>query len=338
VIAKFKGKCFYCGKAIEAGQDISWSRLERGKAWHTGCYAASHPASVPTSVPHAVIPPPVSLSETDLLAVMKRLVSELPKTDPADTPELPFTSAVPTAIPTPTRKRAAVKLDLNSPWYDVFSGVLPLVDCILLIGPWGTGKSTTAMIEASITNRITMTETTSKEDLIGMYHLIDGETRWVDGVATVAMRCGQPMLIDEPDRYSPECASLFYSLIDDKPHTCLPSGEIVNAIEGYKVIMASNESLETLPMAVQDRIEVIIMALTPHEDSMAELSDAMRQVVTRYYGTLAYARPKLFPTVRRMKAFHKLITGGIPNDLAASLVFGSSGPEILSTLTSAEVK
>jgi MoxR-like ATPase len=193
------------------------------------------------------------------------------------------------------------------------------------------------MLSAETKHRLTMTETTSREDLIGMFHLIDGETRWIDGPVTVAMRNGDAVLIDEIDRYSPECASLLYSLIDDKPHVSLPTGEFVEASDGYKVIMTTNESVETLPVAVQDRIEVIIVASTPHEAAIADMPDAGRDVCMRYYKVQPVRALKLAPTVRRMRTFYRLLKNGIPNEVAANLVFGAQGAqEVLSALTSAE--
>lgn len=342
--ARYPGTCSKCGNAIKPGQAIGWSRrAERGKrVYHHDCTA-------PDALPADISGTPVD-SDYDVVA-------ETPETPAVETPSMPALpediasivaavlkaqgkSAPVTAAPlapdvtTPARKR---RLAVSSPWYDHLAAVMPILNRILLIGPPSSGKSTTAMLVGSVKYRITMTETTSREDLIGMYHLIDGSTKWVDGPITAAMRGGMSVLVDEIDRYSAECMSLFYGTIDDKPHVSLPNGEQVYAAPGYKVIMTSNETLETLPQAIQDRIECLVMANMPHSAAVADLPKAQQEIVMRYYKALPVPSVRLMPSVRRMRAFHKLISNAIPPDVAAVLVFGNAGArEILSAITSAE--
>lgn len=337
--ARFKGTCIVCKRTINVGETISWNR-KAGGAWHASCKpstAATAPATKPT--------PTVSLEDiAKLIASLKIPPTTIPDTtepepegygdfepepEPEPTPEL-----APEAKPT----RQRCKLSNSSPWYDILPEVLPHLNRLLLIGPPSSGKSTTSMLVAGVKHRITMTETTSKEELLGQFHLIEGSTKWIDGPVTTAMRNGEPVLIDEIDRYSPECASLCYSIIDDRPHVTLPNGEQIKAKDGFKVLMTSNESLETLPAAVQDRIEAIIMASVPHPDSLSELPDALRELTIRTYETKTRFAPglRLEPSVRRMRAFYKLMSV-IPSDVAARLVFGSAGAtEVLSVIASVE--
>lgn len=303
--ARYKGTCSKCGKPIVPGQLIHWNRLARGSAWHHNC-----------GLPDMAEPTADPVTIGDRLAT-----SEQEQTVPE-----------PTLEPMPLSK-----LHVFSDWHTILPAILPYTNRVLIIGPPGTGKSTTAITVAGIQHRITMTETTSREDLIGMFHLIDGATRWVDGPITAAMRSGSPVLTDEIDRYSPECASLFYGVIDDKPHIALPNGEIVHAADGYKMIMTSNESLDILPPAVQDRIEVILYAGTPHDAAIAHLPAAQRTVVSCYYKGVPGPLIKLPPTVRRMRTFHQLTSAGLQAHLAATLVFGAAGAsEVTSAITSAE--
>lgn len=356
--ARFKGTCIVCKRTINVGETISWNR-KAGGAWHDSCKpstAATAPATRPTPTPEPATAKPISIA--DLAALMSKLGIAIPHPEP--TPETPETvletepepadygdfESEPETIdaeteptPKPSRQRSKPsKLSNSSPWYDILPAVIPHLNRLLLIGPPSSGKSTTSMLVAGIKHRITMTETTSKEELLGQFHLIEGSTKWIDGPVTTAMRNGEPVLIDEIDRYSPECASLCYAIIDDKPHATLPNGETIVAKDGFKVLMTSNESLETLPAAVQDRIEAIIMASVPHPDSLSELPDALRELTIRTYETKARFAPglRLEPSVRRMRAFHKLMSF-VPSDVAARLVFGAAGAsEVLSVIASVE--
>lgn len=332
--ARYKGTCSRCGKPITPGQLIHWNRLVRGSAWHHDC--ALPDMAEPTAAP-VTIDGPITVAMR-LLAASEHTVTVAHTAETRqDLREQTVPEPAPIEPPTIGKSLPLSKLRASSDWHTILPAILPFANRILIIGPPGTGKSTTAINVAGIQHRITMTETTSREDLIGMFHLIDGATKWVDGPITAAMRAGVPVLTDEIDRYSPECASLFYGVIDDKPHIALPNGEIVHAADGYKMIMTSNESLDTLPPAVQDRIEVILYAGTPHDAAIAHLPAAQRSAVSCYYKGVPEPSIKLPPTVRRMRAFHRLTSAGLDARVAATLVFGAAGSkEVTSAITSAE--
>lgn len=269
------------------------------------------------------------ITESVIASVTAKHATSEPEPEPKTEPKAKLTR-------TRTATASKSKLTARSQWYDVLPAILPHTNRILLIGPPSSGKSTTAQRVAKIRHRVTMTETTSTETLIGTFLNVEGNTVWHDGPFTRAMRAGEAILVDEVDRYSPEAASLFYSLIDDGPHIILPNGETVEAKEGYRVLMTTNETLETLPAAVQDRIEVILMASVPHEDALALLPGPLADVTLAHYRSLPVPKLRLAPSLRRMLAFHRLTSAGIPPEVTASLVFGScAAPELLSVLTTA---
>jgi MoxR-like ATPase len=298
--AKMNDTCTVCRESIEIGDKIGWVRRGKnaGKKYHSACHTKAA----------------VSVPKTKLVDI--------------EAPEI--------SLPIPEtvnnfQTQSLPKLTRTSKWWDVLAHSLRHLNRVILIGPPGTGKSTTAMQTARINFRVTMTESTTREDLIGMFHLIQGETKWIDGPVVQAMRLGQPVLIDEIDRYSQEVASMLYSILDDKPHVDLPTGEIVHAKPGYKVVMTSNEPPEMLPAAIFDRIEGIFIASVPHEDAINHLTAVDQQVVRNYY--LGQSKPvvKTVPTVRRMRAFHVLKSNGM-EDWAAEIVFSGSAKEIESAI------
>lgn len=309
MIARHEGVCSTCGKPISIGQSISWSRKGERKTYHAACRASST-IRTETRIP-------IGAGAVAVIAPIEEKV-ELPKPAPK--------------LKKIQTQESALRLTSNSNWTDLFVAVLPHVHRVLLIGAPGTGKSTAAMQIAQCRHRITMTETTSEDALLGMWHLRDNKTVWTDGPLTQAMKQGEPVLVDEIDHYSPEAASLLYSLIDDNPHVETPEGS-VTAQDGYKMIMTANEGLETLPAAVQDRIEVIIDANTPANGALADVPEPLRNLSKNYYKALPRPAIRMPATVRRVRTFDKLMKAGFVASVAAKLVFGDNR-EVLSVLAS----
>lgn len=225
-------------------------------------------------------------------------------------------------------------------WWQILEQLSQASGRLMLVGPPGTGKSQTAFLLLGDAQRLTMTEGTAVEDLLGMFHLVEGSTVWKDGPAARAMRGGTALILDEIDKYSPEVGSLLYALLDDDPQVTLPSGEHLKAKKGYKVIATSNANVSALPEAILDRMEAVIIAATPHPDAMSHLDQAMKSAVVSHYEKKVDAKAWHWSgaaTLRRMRAYHKFRKHlkDLPDTVAAEAAFGKSGKEILSVLATA---
>ena len=231
-------------------------------------------------------------------------------------------------------------------WWDILKQLSQASGRLMLVGPPGTGKSQTAFLllsEAAASaqpQRLTMTEGTAVEDLLGMFHLVKGETVWKDGPAARAMRAGTALILDEIDKYSPEVGSLLYALLDDDPQVTLPSGEHLKAKPGYKVIATSNANVSSLPEAILDRMEAVIIAATPHPDAMGHLHQSERSAVISHYNKNVDNKAWQWTgaaTLRRMRAFHKFRAQleKVDEIVVAEATFGKNGKEILSVLATA---
>lgn len=222
-------------------------------------------------------------------------------------------------------------------WWNILKELSTVSGRIMLVGPPGTGKSQTAFLLLENAQRLTMTEGTAVEDLLGMFHLVEGSTVWKDGPAARAMRADTALILDEIDKYSPEVGSLLYALLDDDPQITLPSGEHLKAKAGYKVIATSNANVSALPEAILDRMEAVLIAAVPHPDAMQHLAHNERSAVVSHYEKKVDAKAWQWTgstTLRRMRAYSKFRKElkDLPEAVVAEATFGKNGKEILSVL------
>jgi nitric oxide reductase NorQ protein len=116
----------------------------------------------------------------------------------------------------------------------------------LLIGETGTGK--TAMLYAACDKRkrnvirINLTGQTGEDQLAGKMGLKDGETFFVEGPLTKALRAGDTVVLDEINAANAEVLFLLHSLLDDSKHIRLmdKDGEVVKAHENFRLFATMN--------------------------------------------------------------------------------------------------
>lgn len=255
---------------------------------------------------------------------------------------------VPSPAPAPVEASRAAKVSHKyitgkASWSEQLEGLLLAgARRILVVGPPGTGKSTTSAILAGrllamtgTAPRVTMTEGACKEDLLGVWRVQAGDMKFHRGPAVDAIEQGSGLVIDELERTSPEVSSLMYTVWDDKPEFVLPDNSRIVGHERYTVIGTSNSNVAVLPEPIVDRIEAVVLACTPHRDALP-VDRALSGLVTGFYRSLDKSPYKWGrkPTLRPVRAFERLrASGRFEDSVLAELVFGEAGAEIVSALT-----
>jgi MoxR-like ATPase len=211
---------------------------------------------------------------------------------------------------------------------------------ILLYGPPGTGKTTYALSLSPEAERITLTQGMFPDALLGKFLLRDGSTHWTNAAATRAAIGGLPLVIDEIHKGGGELDSTLQAILDDKA-VCrlnLDNGETITPAEGFRVIATMNGSPDQLQEAVLDRFDVVLRCAVPHPGILKRLTPASAAFILNKMANEPdndQFTPKLSP--RRMLSFDALVAGGIPDGLAADLVFGEGqGKAILTALIDAQ--
>lgn len=319
--------CKYCGVS-----NLQWQNIPAGYRLYQTRANGDGTVSIVAGAPHACLTTEPTLDKADAAV-------EAPM-------ELTLTSRTVAASKRDASNVAKGKgLGIRAPWHEILRTLWAAgARRILVAGPPGTGKTTTSLGILETNYRVTMTEGTGVEDLLGCFQLrkVDDDktasTIWVNGPVPCAMLAGNGILIDEIDKMPPEIQSLMYAVMDDRPEIMLPTGDMVSGISGYGVIATTNANIAVLPDAIIDRFDAALVAVVPHPDSIAHLPAAEKGAVVNYFKSVS---PDAWlwtgkPTVRRMRSYYALKQSGMLTDeLAAMCVFGKSGTEILSALTTA---
>jgi cobaltochelatase CobS len=117
---------------------------------------------------------------------------------------------------------------------------------VILTGGTGVGKTThVTQLAARVGQpllRINFNGETRMSDLVGKIQVIDGETRWVDGVLPMAMRKGYWLLLDELDFADPSVLSLLHPVLEEEPMLVLKenSGEIIKPHPDFRLFATAN--------------------------------------------------------------------------------------------------
>lgn len=116
---------------------------------------------------------------------------------------------------------------------------------LLLKGPTGCGKTRFVRHMADRLGRplvtVSCNEDTSATDLLGRHLLLDGETKWVDGPVTRALREGAVLYLDEIAEARSDAIVVLHSITDDRRALFLDrTGESIVAAETFMVVASYN--------------------------------------------------------------------------------------------------
>lgn len=166
---------------------------------------------------------------------------------------------------------------------------------VVLKGPPGVGKSYLARYLCAQTNRplyrITLSETTYREDLLGHMHLVTGDsgesiTRWVDGPLTRAAREGAILLLDEINAADSNTVAALNSVMEHRGTRSLTipqTGESIVPHEAFRVVATANPGYQgtyELNDAFEDRFRHVKLDYLPPEvevDLVFDRTDLSRE-------------------------------------------------------------
>ncbi len=229
----------------------------------------------------------------------------------------------------------------NQKWWEILEACSEifksgLITRVFLHGPPGTGKSSWPYLYMGA-ERQAITKGTTSDHLLGVFTLQDGETVWVDGPATRAMRNGHPLVLDEIVEYSEDVEALLHALCDD-PSICqiqLTNGEIVRPKQGFMVFGTTNGRPDQLGEALRDRFEICLFCKEPHPEAVKRLPQDLRPIVVQQYKNIPQVEIKVNRySLRQCMAFPKLAQTLKDEDLAAWVLFGAMGKEFMSIVGS----
>ncbi len=143
------------------------------------------------------------------------------------------------------------------PWYrpvghevTIFASAHKQALPVLLKGPTGSGKSRFVEFMADQSDRpliqVACNEDTSASDLIGRFLIKGGETVWVDGPVTRAVRSGSFLYLDEVAEAREAVMVVLHSLSDFRRSLYIDkTGESLTAAPGFQMIMSFNPGYQS---------------------------------------------------------------------------------------------
>lgn len=137
---------------------------------------------------------------------------------------------------------------------------------VLLKGPTGCGKTRFVSYMAWKLGRPLITvachEDLTASDLVGRYLFVDGETRWVDGPLTAAVRMGAICYLDEVVEARNDSLVVIHPLADDRRIlTVEKRSEVLHAAEGFQLVVSYNPAYQSVVKDLKQSTRQRFMAL-----------------------------------------------------------------------------
>lgn len=205
---------------------------------------------------------------------------------------------------------------------------------LMIKGPTGCGKTRFIqhMAEKLGLGLVTVScnEDTSATDLLGRHLLVGGETRWVDGPVTRAVRSGCLLYLDEVAEARADALVVIHSLSDHRRELFLDrTGETVSAPAPFMLVVSYNpgyqRSLRELKPSTRQRFVALSFGYPSEEQEVrivGEESNADRAAVRKIVQIARKIRNltelSLLESVstRLLVAAGKLVARGVPPRLA----------------------
>lgn len=119
---------------------------------------------------------------------------------------------------------------------------------VLITGDSGTGKTLAVLQAAAKAKRsvypVSIDFSTTEDELIGKYTLVNGNTVYQKGAVREAMENGGILLLDELDRGNPESLICLNMIMDGYAYTDKKTGELIEPAEGFQIIATANTKMQ----------------------------------------------------------------------------------------------
>lgn len=225
---------------------------------------------------------------------------------------------------------------------------------LMVKGPTGCGKTRFIQHMAEKLGRALVTvscnEDTSATDLLGRHLLLGGETKWVDGPVTRAVRTGALLYLDEIAEARPDALVVIHSLTDHRRELFLDrTGETLRAADSFMLIVSYNpgyqRSMRELKPSTRQRFIALNFGYPPEAleieiiagETGVEKATAKRLVqIGRQIRNLTELSLMESVSTRLLVAAARLIVRGVPPRLACQTAIAeplTDEPDALAALT-----
>ena len=224
---------------------------------------------------------------------------------------------------------------------------------VMLKGPTGCGKTRFVEHMAHVLGRPLVTiachDDLSASDLTGRYLIRGGETVWVDGPLTTAVRLGAICYLDEVVEARQDTVVVMHPLTDDR--RILPiekTGELLEAAPGFQLVISYNpgyqHAMKDLKPSTRQRFVALEFDFPPaateaeivaHESGVKRATAASLVELARKVRRLRDQGLAEGPGTRLLVATARLIASGVPAEQACrSALVGplTDDPDLLAAI------
>ena len=201
---------------------------------------------------------------------------------------------------------------------------------VMLKGPTGCGKTRFVEHMAHVLGRPVVTiachDDLSASDLTGRYLIHGGETVWVDGPLTTAVRLGAICYLDEVVEARQDTVVVMHPLADDRRILAIEkTGELLEAAPGFQLVISYNpgyqHAVKDLKPSTRQRFVALEFDFPPpateseivgHESGVKRATATALVELARKVRRLKDQGLAEGPGTRLIVATARLIAGGIP--------------------------